>query len=73
LFSGTTALNPRPKISPRRCKAETRIWAMEEESRAWVTDKDRQLETAAKEARQKFFGLREVLKRSCYFPRVLLH
>jgi len=54
LFSGTTALNPRPKISPRRCKAEARIWAMEEKRRTWVTDKDRQLETATKEARQKF-------------------
>jgi hypothetical protein len=32
-------------------KVETRIGAMEEERRAWVTDKDMQLETAAKEAR----------------------
>jgi hypothetical protein len=62
-------LNPRLKIPPRRCKAETRIWAMEEERRAWVTDKDRQLETAAKEAGQKFLRVAASSKAKLQFSK----
>jgi hypothetical protein len=42
---------------------------MEEESRAWVTDKDRQLETAAKEARQKFLRVAGSSKAKLLFSK----
>jgi hypothetical protein len=42
---------------------------MEEERRAWVTDKDRQLETAAKEAGQKFLRVAASSKAKLQFSK----